>query len=90
MKLYLVQHGESLSKDVDPERGLTDRGKEEVTRVAAVLVKGNIRVEKILHSGKKRAQETALLLQECLAAGGEFGEMEGLAPLDPVKPVAED
>ena len=90
MRLYLVQHGESLPKDVDPERGLTDKGKEDVTHIAALLSKAGIQVNRILHSGKKRAEETALLLQSCLAPGGKFGETDGIAPLDPVDPVADE
>ncbi len=27
MALFLVQHGRSASKDIDPEKGLTDLGK---------------------------------------------------------------
>ncbi len=27
MSLFLVQHGKSLSKDVDPEKGLSGEGK---------------------------------------------------------------
>ena len=34
MKLYLVQHGEAKSKAEDPQRPLTERGREDVARVA--------------------------------------------------------
>ncbi|MEE9167860.1 MAG: phosphohistidine phosphatase SixA [Candidatus Neomarinimicrobiota bacterium] len=90
MKLYLVQHGDALPKGVDPERGLSERGKQDVTHAAAVLAKGGVLVNRIWHSGKKRAEETALLLQSCLAPGGEFGETDGIAPLDPVDRVAAE
>lgn len=90
MKLYLVQHGDALPKDIDPERGLSDRGKEDVTHVAVFLGKGGVGVKRILHSGKKRAEETAVLLQRTLVPGGEFGETDGIAPLDPVDPVAKE
>ena len=90
MNLYLVQHGDALPKDVDPERGLSEQGKEEVTLVAGLIEKGDVRVRRILHSGKKRAEQTALLLQSCLAPGGEFGETDVIAPLDPVDPVAKE
>ena len=36
MKLYLVQHGEAKSKVEDPQRPLTERGKEDVARVTAL------------------------------------------------------
>ncbi len=35
MELYLVQHGEAKSKAEDPQRPLTQRGREDVARVAA-------------------------------------------------------
>jgi phosphohistidine phosphatase SixA len=35
MKLYLFQHGEANSKAGDPQRPLTERGREGVMRVAA-------------------------------------------------------
>ncbi len=37
MRLYLMQHGKSKSKDEDPDRSLTDDGRAEVERIAAVL-----------------------------------------------------
>lgn len=39
MRLYLVQHGEALRKEENPERPLSDRGQETVRRVAAFLRK---------------------------------------------------
>ena len=36
MNVYLVQHGEAKPKDVDPSRSLTERGREETERVAAI------------------------------------------------------
>jgi len=36
MAVYLVQHGLSLPKDEDPERGLSEAGIADVKRIAAV------------------------------------------------------
>ncbi len=36
MAIYLVQHGKSLSKDIDPEKGLSEEGISEVQRIAEV------------------------------------------------------
>ena len=36
MAVYLVQHGISLPKDVDPEKGLSKEGIAEVERIAGV------------------------------------------------------
>ena len=37
MHAYLVQHGKAKSAEDDPNRGLSDEGREEVTRVAEFL-----------------------------------------------------
>ena len=58
MALYLVQHGRSQSKDVDPDQGLTPEGEAEVKRIAGVARGYGVRVHSILHSGKTRAEET--------------------------------
>jgi phosphohistidine phosphatase len=84
MPLFLVQHGMSLPKEVDPEKGLSDEGKKEVEQIAALAGKYGIPVLAIRHSGKKRARETAELFAGALQPGGGMREMEGLAPLDDV------
>ena len=90
MRLFIVQHGNALPKEVDPERGLRESGKQDVANVAAFLTRGNVQVEWIFHSGKKRAWETAELFRECLIGDGHFDERDGIAPLDPVVPVVKE
>jgi len=90
MRLFLVQHGNALPKDVDPERGLSERGQQDVANVAAFLARCSVQVERIFHSGKKRAWETAELFKVCLIGDGHFGQRDGIAPLDPVADVAEE
>ena len=80
MKLYLVQHGLAYSKDEDPERPLTGTGRQEVSRLAEFLRGGGVRVQRVIHSGKLRAEQTALLLAEAMAPDIEV-EVSGL--LDP-------
>jgi len=48
MSLYLVQHGKSYSKEIDPERKLTDEGKADVERIAAVAKEYGIVVQCIM------------------------------------------
>lgn len=71
MKLYLVQHGEAHPGEVDPDRPLTERGKGEIDRVAAFLARAGIRVERVIHSGKLRAAQTAGRLASAVAPGVE-------------------
>ncbi len=54
MALYLVQHGLSLSKDQDPEQGLTETGIDEVKLIAQVAKGYQVVVGTIFHSEKKR------------------------------------
>ena len=69
MKLYLVQHGEAHKKETDPDRPLTDRGRSDVERLANLLDDAGIRVTRVIHSGKLRAEQTAARLAEVLAPG---------------------
>lgn len=69
MKLYLVQHGQAAAKELDPARPLTEQGKEDIERLAEFLRQTELRVERVLHSGKLRARQTAELLADVLAPG---------------------
>ncbi len=87
MRLYLIQHGESKPEIEDPERSLTLRGEHEVRKVSSVAKMLNIQINKIFHSGKLRAKQTAEILGEALKIPIEY--CEGLNPLDNIKPWVE-
>jgi phosphohistidine phosphatase len=89
MALYLVQHGISAAKDIDPERGLTDRGRAETERIAEVAGGYGIRVGRIVHSGKKRAAQTASIYHDVLSLKTPLEAVPGLNPLDDVRVFAE-
>jgi phosphohistidine phosphatase len=89
MKLYLVQHGEAKLKSEDPERPLTEQGRKDVARVATFAQRAGIQIAQIRHSGKRRAEETAIILAEHLEPVGSVGALPGLAPRDDVGRVAE-
>ena len=55
MFLYLVRHGEAKSKDEDPERSLSDKGVDDVKKVARAMFRKKVAVASIFHSGKARA-----------------------------------
>jgi phosphohistidine phosphatase len=90
MRLYLVQHGEAKPKDVDPERRLTEKGRRDAEKVAAFLKPLGLAVTAVWQSGKPRARETAEILAGALDAKEGVVERSGLAPNDPVAPVAEE
>lgn len=77
MKLYLVQHGEACAKEADPERPLTDEGHADIKRLAVFLEQTGIRVKRVIHSGKLRAEQTAERLAATIAPGIEL-EPSGL------------
>ena len=89
MKVYLVQHGEAQPKDVDPTRPLTERGRQEVQRVATFAERMGLQVHQIRHSGKTRAEQTAGVLGDALSPPGGVVAVTGLTPLDDVQPVAD-
>ncbi len=67
MKLYLMRHGEALSPQVDPERGLTDNGKLKIKHVADHLKETDVTFKHIFHSKKKRARETAEIMAQTIS-----------------------
>lgn len=89
MTVYLVQHAQSLPKDQDPGRGLSDAGRAAARRIAEVAAGYGVRPHRVFHSGKLRARQTAGIFAQRLASGLAPEEMEGLGPLDDVRPVAE-
>lgn len=82
MKLLLVQHGEALEKDIDPDRPLTNRGKADIERLADFLDKAGVRVSRVIHSGKLRAFQTATCLANVIAPGVEPETSDLLNPND--------
>ncbi len=87
MKLYLVQHAQAESKEVDPQRPLTEQGRSDIRKVAAFIKPLNLKVENLWHSGKKRAVQTAEVLAEIVAVMKEMVARDGLAPNDDVKAI---
>jgi phosphohistidine phosphatase len=88
-RVYLVRHGEAVSEGVDPKRPLSADGRAGVQRVAAALQAAGVRVARVVHSGKLRAQQTAEILAGTVLPGGTVEPTTGLGPLDPVEPVAD-
>ena len=84
MALFLVQHGTSVPKEVDPECPLTDEGRDTVERIARDAAGHKIEVDLIQHSGKTRARQTAEIMAYFLKPPGGVQEASGLDPLDDV------
>lgn len=82
MKLYLVRHGEAKPAEIDPSRGLTTKGIQDVTKVAKLVGNAGLKVDEILHSGKARAQQTASILGDHITVRHGVFDSEGLSPND--------
>lgn len=89
MAVYLVQHGKSLPKIEDPQKGLSTEGRIETERIAGVAKGYAVHVSRMVHSGKKRARETADILAAALSPEKGVEPCTGLNPLDDVRTFAE-
>ena len=88
MKLYLLQHGDALPEQVNPDRPLSKRGLEDVRRLAEFVWNHGILVKHVYHSGKTRARETAEIVGARIASGVKIEATTGLNPNDRVEPWA--
>jgi phosphohistidine phosphatase len=88
MALYLVQHGKSLPKDVDPDQGLAQEGIDATKRIAGIAKGNGVMVSQIKHSGKTRARQTAEIFASALNPLNGIEEVSGLNPLDDVYALA--
>lgn len=82
MRIYFVQHGDAVAKDVDPDRPLSKQGRADIERLAEFLTGRGVQVAQILHSGKTRARETAEILRPLLESPNQIEEQQGIAPND--------
>lgn len=81
MHLFLVQHGRATSKAENPDRPLTAEGRREIDAVMFLMMRyGAITANRVLHSGKLRAAETARAIAGTLDV--EVASTDGLAPMD--------
>jgi len=86
MRLYLIQHAMAKSKEEDPARPLSEKGKEDIRKVAGFLKGyGKSRIREIKHSGKTRAEQTAQVLAKVLSPPEGISQADGLEPLADTK-----
>lgn len=88
MALFLVQHGRSLPREIDPDQGLSEEGRSDVERIAGVAAGYGVRAASIHHSGKTRARQTADIMAHHLMPCKNPLETAGLGPNDDVVPLA--
>lgn len=87
--LYVVQHGEAVPKDQDPDRPLTETGAEDAVNTAAFLARSRVSVDEVRHSGKLRAEQTAGILGGHLTPERDTEAVDGLGATDDPAPVVD-
>ena len=88
MAIFLVQHGKSLPKDMDPEQGLSETGLTETRTIARVAADYKVAVKRIHHSVKSRARQTAEIFAESLRPAEGVHQIDGIKPMDDVAAIA--
>lgn len=85
--VYLARHGEAVEDRADPRQPLSDKGREEIERVAVWAVSAGISVAEIRHSGILRAEQSAAIFAEHLHPSTPPSKREGLEPGDDVREI---
>jgi phosphohistidine phosphatase len=83
VRLVLVHHGDAVGPDVDPQRPLSARGRQDVERLAADAAARGVKPDIIWHSGKLRAKQTAEAFWRACNPFAEFSATRDLQPGDP-------
>ena len=89
MYLLLMQHAKSKSAEDDPDRGISESGKEETAAVSSRLKSYDFQLEEIWHSTKKRSRETAEIVTSFNNLKNKISEKDFLSPMDEVKPAVK-
>lgn len=81
--IVLVHHADAVGPNVDPMRPLSDAGRTAATRLAAEAAARGVRPDRVWHSGKLRARQTAELFWRACNPLATFSAARGLQPDDP-------
>jgi phosphohistidine phosphatase len=91
MNLYLVRHGDAVSKEENPERPLSESGAESARLIGRFLGPGVLRsVSEVRHSTKLRARQTAELICAEAGVGAELIEVSNIEPMADVGDLAAE
>jgi phosphohistidine phosphatase len=82
MLLYLARHADANSSESDPQRGLSPKGRGDIARVARHLANAKVKVDRIYHSPKLRAMQTAVTLRNAINPRATIEPAAGLLPMD--------
>jgi phosphohistidine phosphatase len=80
--LYVLQHGEAVPKEIQPDRPLSEQGIRDVRILARHMQNMGVQLQNVFHSGKLRAQQSARLITETISPEIQPVQTEGLNPND--------
>jgi len=89
MRLYLVQHGDAVPAEEDPERPLTERGRKDIARLGKHVLRTHPDVYRIEHSGRARAEQTAQILALAAKPTDGIHALDSIGPRGDVVALAE-
>ena len=82
MNLYLVQHADAIQEGEDAHRVLTEQGWADIRKVADYAAAHlDIKVDRMVHSGKTRARQTAEALVPSVGLPRGLESTDGLDPM---------
>ena len=84
VKLYLVQHGLHNEETIDPEKNLSERGRQEVEKIAAFLKNAAVFADDVYQSGKARTVQTAEILAQAVQLSKKTIQKDGIGPNDQI------
>jgi len=90
LNLYILQHGEAVPKEIDPERPLSERGNRDIRILALHMQNMDVQLGHVFHSGKLRAEQSARLIAETLSPDIQPIKTEGLNPNDDPTVICSD
>ncbi|PLX82337.1 MAG: phosphohistidine phosphatase SixA [Desulfuromonas sp.] len=82
MQLYLMQHGQALAEELDPEQPLSPEGVAQIKASARAMKRMGINLDLIVSSPKRRSHQTAALVAEAVNYPySDIVETEAVKPL---------
>ena len=79
-----MRHGHADQDGNDHERCLSEKGQNQIRSVANQLLKENVEIHQVFHSGLKRAFETADIVMQVNNLQCDLAASKGLLPNDDV------
>ena len=79
MNLYLMRHGDASNEPGNP---LSAQGRSDSEQIGRFLAAKDTGIEKVYHSTKLRAKESAVIVGGLIGREKNIVEIEGLGPLD--------